>query len=273
MLPSRVSLRWRRFVRAVLRHVGLDLRRLGRGAVLVAHDRLTRRGWLAVEKDLTAYAVAEHVAEVLRMYRVDCVLDVGANTGQYARRLRRGGYTGRIVSFEPVAEAYAELERAAAGDPAWTVHPFALGRVDGVASINVVPGTLSSVLPPTRFGARRYSRLRDPEAREVQMRRLDGLLDDVVEGAAARRLYLKLDTQGYDSEVFAGLGDRVQELIGMQAELALMTIYDGMPRLPAALADYEASGFEVTALYPVSRERRTARVLEFDCVMVRAGAL
>ena len=59
----------------------------------------------------------------------------------------------------------------------------------------------------------------------------------------------------------------------MQAELALMTIYEGMPRLPGALADYEAAGFEVTALYPVSRERRTARVLEFDCVMVRAGAL
>jgi hypothetical protein len=39
------------------------------------------------------------------------------------------------------------------------------------------------------------------------------------------------------------------------------------------LAEYEAAGFEVTALYPVSRERRTARVLEFDCVMVRAEAL
>jgi len=39
--------------------------------------------------------------------------------------------------------------------------------------------------------------------------------------------------------------------------------------LSEALAAYEAAGFEITALYPVSRDRRTARVLEFDCVMVR----
>jgi hypothetical protein len=64
----------------------------------------------------------------------------------------------------------------------------------------------------------------------------------------------------------------VDEFVGMQSEVALMRIYEGMPRLPEALALYEDSGFEVTALYPVSRESDTARVLEFDCVMVRAGA-
>jgi FkbM family methyltransferase len=253
--------------------MGLDARRFSRGAVLITLPRLARPDWLAIEKGLTGYAMFEHVAQLLRMYRVNCVLDVGANRGQYARRLRTAGYTGRIVSFEPVAEAFAELERAAAGDPGWSVHRCALGRENGVATINEVPGTLSSLLPPTRFGARRYARLRDPMQRDVQMRRLDGMLDDVVGGVPSSRVFLKLDTQGYDTEVFAGLGDRAQDLVGLQAEVALMPIYDGMPRMPDAIAVYEAAGFEITALYPVSRERRTARVLEFDCVMVRAGSL
>jgi hypothetical protein len=103
------------------------------------------------------------------------------------------------------------------------------------------------------------------------MVRLDAVLDEVLAPVADPRPYLKLDTQGYDLEVFAGLGERVADFVGMQSEVALLQIYEGMPRMPEALAAYESAGFEITALYPVSRDMRTARVLEFDCVMVRGG--
>jgi FkbM family methyltransferase len=264
---------WRRYVVQLLRAGGIELRRLGPAAILVARREAARRQWFAVEKGLTAYAATEHVAALLRLYGVNCVLDVGANRGQYGRRLRRAGYTGRIVSFEPVPEAFADLQHAAGADPAWFAHPHALGREDGTIAINVVPGTMSSVLAPSRFGARRYAQLRDPVEREVEVRRLDGVLDAALAGIDAPRIYLKLDTQGYDLEVFAGLGSRAGELVAMQAEVALMPIYEGMPRMPEAVGVYEQAGFEITALYPVSRQTRTARVLELDCVMVRAGSL
>jgi FkbM family methyltransferase len=267
-LPRRAV--WRRRVLGALRAAGLDAVRVAPGSIL-----LSRRGrdWQAVDKAFAHYLVHRHVAGILELYRVNCVIDVGANRGQYARELRHAGYAGHIASFEPVPDDYERLEAAARGDGRWSVHPYALGREDGVTEINAVPGTLSSLLEPTRFGARRYERLRDPRTVEVPVRRLDGLLDEVLAPVAAPRPYLKLDTQGFDLEVFAGLGDRVGAFVGMQSELALMRIYEGMPRLPEALGTYEAAGFEVTGLYPVSRQSRTARVLEFDCVMVRPAAL
>ncbi|HEU4974008.1 MAG TPA: FkbM family methyltransferase [Baekduia sp.] len=263
----------RRQVARGLRALGVDLRKLGPGALLLTRPEAARRDWPAVEKALTRFAVAEHIASLLTQYRVGCVLDVGANRGQYGLALRRAGYTGHIVSFEPVADVFAELQATAAADGRWTAYPYALGREDGTTTINVVPGTLSSVLTPTRFGRKRYAQLREATTSEVELHRLETIFDDVLPGPADEvRPYLKLDTQGYDLEVFAGLGDRVQDVVAMQAEVSLLQIYEGMPDMAEAVAAYREAGFDITALYPVSRQSATARVLEFDCVMVRASS-
>ena len=139
--------------------------------------------------------------------------------------------------------------------------------------MNVVHGTLSSILPATKFGAGRYPRLQEPEEVEVEVKRLDRMLDELLDGIAEPRPFLKLDTQGYDLDVFAGAGDAIKRFVGMQSELALMQIYKGMPRMRKALATYEKAGFEIAALYPISRQTRTGRVVEYDCVMVRAKVL
>ena len=254
------------------RRARVDARPLTPGASLVRRRGLPRKHRLELERGLHGYLLPEHLAGLLAHYRVDCVLDVGANKGQYARVLRRAGYRGQIVSFEPVPDVFAALERAAANDDRWSVHQMALGRSDGTTAMHVVPGTMSSVLAPSEYGTGRYQQLRQVTEVEVPVRRLDGLLDSLPE-VQDRRLFLKMDTQGYDLEAFAGLGDRVDQVVGLQSEMALLTIYDEMPRLPEALQTYEQAGFAVTGFYPVTREWRTWRVLEFDCVMVRADAL
>jgi len=232
-------------------------------------------GWLSRVHENALYDAVgfEHVLAVLRHYRANCVLDVGANKGQYARKLRAAGYGGWIVSFEPVAADFAVLAERAEQDPRWTVHQLALGREDGSLEMNVVPGTLSSLLPPTTFGAERYTQLQDLSTQTVRVRRLDDAWDEVTGHVPDCRPYLKMDTQGFDLEVFGGLGARVEELVGMQSEVALLKIYEGMPTMTEALDVYGAAGFEVSAMFPVSRERRTGRVLEFDCFMVREAAL
>lgn len=255
------------------RRPDLDVAPVGDDTVLVGRATRRWRQTMTTERALIQSLVPGVLMAHFDRYAVNCVVDVGANRGQYGRRLRRAGYAGRIVSFEPVPEEFARLRAAAAGDPTWTVHSVALGSENGSLEMYVTPGTLSSPLPATDFGERRFPSLKGTQLHRVPVRRLADLLDEVLDGLPDPRPFLKMDTQGYDVEVFRGLGSRAPEFVGLQSEVALMRLYEGMPRMAEALAVYEKAGFEVSGMYPVNREENSGRVLEFDCLMVRADAL
>jgi hypothetical protein len=70
-------------------------------------------------------------------YGVHLVIDVGANSGQYASGLRAAGYAGRIVSFEPLSEPHGRLAAASSRDADWDCRQLALGRRPGTRTINV----------------------------------------------------------------------------------------------------------------------------------------
>jgi hypothetical protein len=55
----------------------------------------------------------------------------------------------------------------------------------------------------------------------------------------------------------------------MQSEVSQVPLYDGMPHYTEQLATYEAAGFGLTGMFPVIMDHPTARVVEFDAVMVR----
>ncbi len=241
----------------------------GQGPTVVFDPVSAKRRSGPFERSLTDFLARRHVSWLLRELRVNVVLDVGANRGQYADRLRRSGYRGRIVSYEPVPELSAELRAKASSDDRWHVHGHALGEEDGEATINVVPdSSLSSLLDASEFGVEWMDKMRDSHAETVPVRRLQDVLDDATRGVRDPRVFLKLDTQGFDLQAFRGAGERVSEFLGLQSEVSCVPIYDGMPRMAEQLAAYEGAGFETTGMFPVSRDRPTLRVIEFDVVMI-----
>ena len=180
---------------------------------VVAHRRDDPEQANAYQNAMGDHLAREHLLWVIRRLGIDCVLDVGANSGQFAKALRRAGYDGRIVSFEPVASVFADLRAAAASDPGLAGAPVAAGDEDGEAEINVRPGTMSSLLPSSDFGRSWAPRLRESTVETIAVRRLDGLLDDAVSGLSNPRVLLKLDTQGFDLAAFRGLGARVEDVV------------------------------------------------------------
>ncbi len=72
------------------------------------------------------------LVRMLRANGVNLVFDVGANVGQFALSLREAGYRGRIVSFEPLGDAWAKLHETSRNDELWEIAPRgAIGVEDG----------------------------------------------------------------------------------------------------------------------------------------------
>ena len=259
------------------RRVGrLEVKGLGPkalGSYLLTNPEAVRRHPRAYQHALSTQLSDHLLQTVLRRLDVNVVLDVGANRGQFGRNLRILGYTGRIVSYEPVSANLDKLREAAEGDQDWLVEPMALGDVDSTTDIHVSAGAgaLSSLLDSNEFGRKRFTNMRDEvAAREtIQVRRLDAVCGRAVAGIDHPRLFLKLDTQGYDLQALAGAGDRLRDVVAMQSEVSCIPIYEGMPHLTQQIATYEEAGFASAGMFPVSWDHETLAVIEFDVLMVR----
>lgn len=151
---------------------------------------------------------------------------------------------------------------------------MALGRTPGTAKIGVTAGSnLSSFLDPSRLAAERWPELSQKTRSEtVEIRRLDEVLTEAVAPLDAPRIFLKLDTQGFDLEVFAGAESSLDRIVGLLAEISFQPVYQGMPHHLEAMAEFERAGFSAVGFYPITRDSQR-RLIEADCLMVLGPGL
>lgn len=212
-----------------------------------------------------------HLRKTLRHLKIDCVLDVGANVGQYATMLRkRVGYTGLIVSFEPNPEAFSKLQEKAHGDPHWITMNLALSSFDGTARFNVMAeDQFSSMKMPSTD---EYADLAKAnvvrQSINVRCARLDTIFDDIQQRHPFSSPFLKLDTQGNDLEVFSGAAEIIEKIRGIQSELSFKRLYADSPTFNDSLNVYANAGFQLSALVP-NNSGHFPFLLEMDCIMVK----
>jgi FkbM family methyltransferase len=218
---------------------------------------------------------ALHLRALLDFLKIDCVLDVGANVGQYHDFLRdKVLYGGPIVSFEPVRRHIDLLRDRARADGGWHIEGYALGAKNGNLPINVmVSDQFSSFLQPDSSRVHDYDRLNVPcHVENVLVRTLDMVMPALREKLGFERPYLKLDTQGFDLEVLQGARQSLPEMRALQTEASVIGIYKGMPGYMDTIRYLDQCGFDITGIYPVSRDR-SLRLVEFDCVMINRAAI
>src|SRR4051812_48952113 len=114
---------------------------------------------------------------VLNHLGIRDLIDVGANTGQYAQQVRFHGYQHRIWSAEPLQSAYLKLARAAESDPLWTVERIAVSSEPGELTLHVSSNSqFSSVAAPVNGLASERPEVTQVGTEVVPMDTLDNLM-------------------------------------------------------------------------------------------------
>lgn len=216
-----------------------------------------------------AWPERRFIRQLLRELEIDCVLDVGANQGQFARELRALGYEGLILSFEPSPDSFELLQAESASDRSWHAFAFALGAEAGEATLHqMVSPVFNSLRLPTTGETRHYERNNRVVAEvKVPVKRLDSVLPGLQHDFGFKRPYLKTDTQGFDLEVFAGASGAWSDILALQAELPIKRIYEATPTMLEALAAYEVGGFHLIGVFPVNPGDRP--LSELNCFLQR----
>jgi FkbM family methyltransferase len=211
--------------------------------------------------------VARRRIDVIRATGVSIVVDVGAGGGQFVRSLRGEGYAGRIVSFEPVTEAFAKLQRRTTGDPSITCMNVAIAERDGEAVVNVAGNLWSSSLLPMMSEHEAAAPASAYVGQErVRLARLDSL--DVV--GPEDRAYLKIDVQGGEGAVLDGAAGVLDRIVAAELELSLVELYEGQELLPALHERMSSQGFALVWLgESVFRDPASDEILAVDGIFVR----
>lgn len=238
--------------------------------------RQTKRLGRRIGFDVVRFQAMSHpVAQMMNLMQrldVDLVVDVGANDGIFGRKLRELGYQKRIISFEPIPDVYQRLAASVADDKLWDVVGVACGEQDGEAVIHVSANSVSSslmkVTEASIGSAPGSAAVRDEH---IQVRRLDEELTRLRRDE--RRIFLKIDSQGYEMPVLLGALTTLPDVVLMQLEMSFVEIYEGQVLFEELYRWVVERGFRLSLLDGLHWHRSTGVLLFTDGLFHRPELL
>ena len=204
---------------------------------------------------------------------VRTVIDVGANTGQCARKALWAFPAARIVSFEPLPEPFEALRGWAAGTGGRvSAVNAALGDADGTVEflVHCDHAASSSALPTTTLCETLYPFTRNQRLATVAQETLDG---------AVRRLGLslepdlvvKLDVQGCEDRVIRGGMETLGVARACICEVSLRPLYRGQATFATIHDLLGGLGLRYAGNLD-QRHDEAGRAVSVDALFLREGA-
>jgi FkbM family methyltransferase len=195
---------------------------------------------------------------------IDLLIDGGANEGQYVEEMRDLGFTGKIISIEPLQEQFNKLKRKANLCTSWTCLNYALSDNEGCSSIfanNI--SQVSSLLPAT--GIATTTDWKTKETQAVELIKLSSIIANYA--PRAERIYLKLDIQGSEKAALDGLEEYIDKIAAIELEVSTLPLYEGETLAPEMLAFLSLKGFSIFSIEPLVVDHISGKVLQIEVLV------
>lgn len=206
--------------------------------------------------------------QLLRNHNIDLVFDVGANIGQYAEEIISNGYSGKVVSIEPMLAAYNIIKAKSEKNINWDTFNIGLGNANENLKINVANNSASSSILPMHNNHSLASDVKFEGEEIVTIQRFDDFLEEHNFGSFKKK-FIKIDTQGYEFNVLQGAEKSLNTIDGIQLEMSLFPLYDGEMLFPEMLKYLIEKGFSLYSLEPGFSNHKSGQLLQVDGVFFR----
>jgi FkbM family methyltransferase len=194
----------------------------------------------------------QRLVHLLERYGVNTLLDVGANVGQFAKRIIAAGYPNRIISFEPVSGSHSMLLKNAEDCAQWQVaRRCALGDERRTVMVNIAGNSESSSLLP----------MLERHVNALPISKYLGAEDGM-------SLALKMDVQGFEGQVLDGASRTLEHIKVIYTEMSLCPLYDREVPFFDLYSRILKLGFRCVGISPGFLDPTTWEVLQVDATFV-----
>jgi len=206
--------------------------------------------------------------KLLDHYEITKILDVGANSGQYALETFRLGYKGEIFSFEPVNSTYKYLEKQTKRSAKWRAYNYGFGDKEESLEMNLSQNTYSSSLleiMPNHVKSAPESKVVGKEV--VMIKTIDSVFNNFID--EKDKVLLKIDVQGFEKKVLDGAIKSLDKIEGIQIEMSLEVLYQEEVLYIEMINFLKSLGFELHSLENGFFDKKTGKLLQVDGIFFR----
>lgn len=203
--------------------------------------------------------------------RADVIVDVGANVGDTVAAFSRYFPQARILAFEPHPQVSGDLARRFAGSAEIEVHDYALGARSGRMTLHSFANSATNSLRPMAAEAALYTEgaIEAISPVEVPVR----TLAEVCSGLGVEHIdILKLDTQGFEGDIFEGAAPLLSsgKIKAILCELLFVPLYQGQTMHLEVSSTLSSYGYQVYDYYSF-RHSPDGQVKWGDAIFLKTG--
>ena len=181
----------------------------------------------------------------------------------------KSGIAAKLYLSNRLSNSHDTLVELHANDPLWVIAPqMAIGDYDGTVDINISNRpTSSSILNMLDAHTQAAKDSFIVATETVEIHKLDTVSAKYI--GKGDRIFLKVDTQGYEYQVLSGALNLLNSVIGIQLELSLTPLYSDHKLYDEIIAKMKTLGFELWSISNVFRNANTGRLLQIDATFFR----
>ena len=210
------------------------------------------------------YEPDKNLIKSIRYFKINSVLDVGANKGQFALNLIKNGFQGNILSFEPLLDEHNLLIKSSSNYKKWIImRKCALGKNNQNKKFYITGNRESSSLLkvlPKHIKIRPDSKIVKKEI--VKVEKLDNFYNHLIK--LKKNFLLKIDTQGSEIDVLIGSKKFLKNIKCLFIEVSLVSLYDKQKLWLEIIEYLKKYGYEIWSIDQLLRNNITGQTYQVD---------